>query len=109
MVKIVPIKDVRSLSIDWPMMPSTKPYWDANPLDYLSHVIGHEGKNSMLSELIRQDLASGVFAYPKLRCQRNFSGVGITITLTEKGAENKEDVIRIIFAFINMMKGQEIP
>lgn len=91
------------------MMPSTRQYWDASPLDYLSHVIGHEGKNSLLSELIRQDLASGVYTYPKHRCQKNFSGLGINISLTEKGAENKEEVIRLIFAFINMMRSKEIP
>ena len=53
MVKIVPIKDVRSLTIKWPQLPDTRLYWDSNPLSYISHVIGHEGKNSLLSELIK--------------------------------------------------------
>ena len=57
LIKFVPIKELRLLSIKWPKLPSTKEKWDGNPLKYLSHVLGHEGENSLLSELIKQDLA----------------------------------------------------
>ena len=53
MVKIVPIKDQKTLTINWPQFPSTEHLWDSNPLSYISHVIGHEGKNSLLSELVK--------------------------------------------------------
>lgn len=53
LVQFVPIKELRLLTIKWPKLPSTKDMWDGNPLNYISNVLGHEGKNSLLSELIK--------------------------------------------------------
>jgi insulysin len=53
LIKVVPVKDLRMLDIKWPMLPDTRHLWEGNPLSYISHIIGHEGKNSLLSELIR--------------------------------------------------------
>ena len=53
MVKIVPIKDMRQLTVTWQELPDTRPFWDGEPLDYISHCVGHEGPNSLLSELIK--------------------------------------------------------
>ena len=73
---------------------------------YLSHSLGHEGENSLLSELIRQDLAVKVMAGPSYRLQETFSGFYIDITLTEKGMANYEEVIRITFSQINKFKAE---
>ena len=108
-VKIVPVKDTKQLTINWPQLPSAKYLWDANPVDYLSHVIGHEGKNSLLSELIKQDLASSLSSGSSARCQYNFSSFSIGIQLTEKGVEHKDEVIRLVFAMINKIKRDEGP
>ena len=63
----VPVKESKLLTIKWPKLPSVKNYWNGNPLLYLSNAIGHEGENSLLSELIRQDLAVSVMAGPSSR------------------------------------------
>lgn len=55
--KIIPLKDVKSLSIVWPIMPEFQSKWMHKPQYYITHVIGHEGPNSLLSELIKQGLA----------------------------------------------------
>lgn len=47
---IVPIKDLRSLSITWPI-PDLHRFYKVNPGHYLGHLIGHEGCGSLLSEL----------------------------------------------------------
>jgi len=60
MIKIVPVKDVKRLEIKWPMLPDSRHLWEGDPLAYISHLIGHEGKNSLLSELIKQDLATSI-------------------------------------------------
>lgn len=67
-------------------------------------MVGHEGANSLLSELIRQDLASSLSCGDRQRCQGNYSGFKITVTLTEKGVAQKEEVVRLIFAFISKMR-----
>ena len=109
LVKIVPIKDLRQLTVTWPGLPGSRHLWDGDPLAYISHVMGHEGPNSLLSELIKQDLASSLSSGSSTRCQSNFSGFSVTLNLTEKGVLMKEDVIRLIFAKLNAMRAGEGP
>ena len=109
LVKIVPIKDLKQLTVTWPGLPDSRHFWDGDPLGYISHVVGHEGPNSLLSELIRQDLASSLSSGSSTRCQSNFSGFSVTLTLTEKGVVEKEEVIRLIFAYLNAMRAGEGP
>jgi len=52
-VYIVPQKNNRNLKIVWPGLKEHKSHWRSKPFVYLSGVIGHEGKNSLLSELIK--------------------------------------------------------
>ena len=52
----------------------------------LSHVLGHEGENSLLSYLIAQDYATELGSY----CDHEmgaFSYFATSITLTEKGMQ----------------------
>ena len=99
---------MRLLTIKWPKLPCTKKIWDGNPLGYLSHIFGHEGENSLLSELVKQDLAINLSSCPGTRLQSAFSEFKLDITLTEKGMRQYEDVIRLVFAMINKIK-QEGP
>jgi insulysin len=69
-IKIVPVKDVRRLELKWPMLPDSRHLWEGDPLAYISHLIGHEGKNSLLSELIRLDLATSISAGNYKRLQQ---------------------------------------
>ena len=59
-LKIVPKNDVRTLKIGWPQLESDEPYSEANPLKYISHNIGHEAKNSLMSELVKQNLITAL-------------------------------------------------
>jgi insulysin len=52
-VKYVPVKKSTMLSIKWPKLPSVKEFWEGSPLTYLGHLIGDEGKGSLLSYLIK--------------------------------------------------------
>ncbi|CAK9808752.1 Insulin-degrading enzyme [Anthophora quadrimaculata] len=47
---IVPIKDVRHLSIIFPI-PDLRKYYNSAPAHYISHLLGHEGEGSLLSAL----------------------------------------------------------
>ena len=68
-LRYVPQKKSTLLSIKWPKLKSTKEYWDGNPLAYISHLIGDEGKGSLMSELVRQGLAVNLMAGPMPRLQ----------------------------------------
>jgi secreted Zn-dependent insulinase-like peptidase len=51
---IVPEKDIKTLEILWPDLPESKSKYLSEPLGYISHVLGHEGPNSLVSTLIAE-------------------------------------------------------
>ena len=55
---INPKENNKSLKLLWPQLPSSIRHLESRPLSFLSHNLGHEGKNSLLSELIKQDLVT---------------------------------------------------
>jgi len=71
----------------------------SSPLSYFSHLIGHEGENSLLSYLKAEDYAMELSAggSHELDC---FSDFSVSITLTKKGLANYEKVLDAIFKYI---------
>ena len=55
------MKDVDTLDITW-VLPYVKQEFKSKPLSYFSHLIGHEGENSLLSYLKAEDYAMGLSA-----------------------------------------------
>lgn len=58
---IIPSKDIKTLSLYWEL-PKTPAFCRNKSSRYLSHVIGHEGPNSLLSFLIKESLATSLSA-----------------------------------------------
>ena len=54
-----PIKDRDQIEICW-TLPHLRQEFKSNPLSYFSHLMGHEGQNSLLSYLKREDYAMGL-------------------------------------------------
>ena len=74
------------------MLPYLQPEFKANPASYFAHLVGHEGENSLLSYLKKEDFAMGltVDSDTQLNC---FSSFIVKIALTKKGLENHEKVL----------------
>jgi secreted Zn-dependent insulinase-like peptidase len=47
---IAPVRDRHALSVTW-QIPSQIGNWKSKPCDYIAHLTGHEGKNSLLASL----------------------------------------------------------
>jgi insulysin len=60
-IKLVPVKDRRVLELNWFLKDQT-PFYRNSPSRYASHILGHEGKGSLLSFLISQGLATSISA-----------------------------------------------
>lgn len=56
LVKMVPVKDKDELIVYW-ILPYVGLEHETKPLEYFSHLFGHEGENSLLSYLISEGLA----------------------------------------------------
>lgn len=107
-IKIVPVKDVHQLCLSW-ALPSQLEHYRVKPLGYISWLIGHEGRGSLLAYLRQKvwalDLASG---NDESGSDHNstYALFSINISLTERGMAEIEQVIGAVFQYINMLKIQ---
>ncbi|CAF0874976.1 unnamed protein product [Brachionus calyciflorus] len=102
---VVPVKDIRQLSINW-AIPDYRDLYESNPPSYISHLVGHEGDGSLLSELKRRGWCNHLYAGSR-REARGFQFFGINLDLTEEGAENVDNIIKLIYQYLKMLKSQE--
>jgi secreted Zn-dependent insulinase-like peptidase len=55
--KILPVQDLKDLEITWTLS-NKKSLYKNPPSEYISHIISHEGKGSLLSFLVEEGLAT---------------------------------------------------
>lgn len=99
---IIPVKDTRSLTISF-MTPDLDVYYKAGPEHYISHLIGHEGRGSVLSELKLRGWCNNLVGGHS-NTNKGFGFFEVMVDLTEEGMEHTDDIIEIIFNYINLMK-----
>lgn len=100
-LNIVPVKELRSVSISFPI-PDLRHQYKSKPASYLSSLVGHEGYGSLLSELKKKYWAISVSAGPSYPA-RGFGFFVIDIELSEDGLVHVEDVVFMVFQYINML------
>ncbi|XP_020586970.1 insulin-degrading enzyme-like 1, peroxisomal [Phalaenopsis equestris] len=102
LVKTVPIKEGHTLRIIWPISPGIRHYKEG-PSRYLSHLIGHEGEGSLFYTLKKMGWAMSLSA-GEMEWSFDYSFFSIIIELTDAGHEHHEDVIGLLFNFINLLQ-----
>ncbi|XP_063283881.1 nardilysin [Pelobates fuscus] len=106
--RVVPIKKVHSLTITWSLPPQEKHY-KVKPLHYISWLIGHEGKGSILSLLRKRCWALALFggnSETGFEQNSTYSVFSISITLTDAGYEHFYEVTHIVFQYLKMLQQQ---
>ncbi|XP_076104390.1 insulin-degrading enzyme-like isoform X1 [Mytilus galloprovincialis] len=98
----VPVKDVRNLSMSWPIM-DLHPYFKCNPGHYLGHLVGHEGKGSLLSELKNRGWVNTLCGGQSPGA-KGFMFFKVDVDLTEEGQEHIDDIITLTYQYFNMLK-----
>ncbi|VEN56875.1 unnamed protein product [Callosobruchus maculatus] len=101
-VYISPVKDVRNLNIVFPSADLTHEYKSA-PTHYISHLLGHEGPGSVLSLLKARGWSSSLIAGDK-PSPRGFGFFHVAVDLSEEGMNHIDDIVKIIFQYLNMLK-----
>lgn len=108
MVYITPLKDIRTLDLMWEL-PSTFAHMnETRPELVVCSLLGHEGPESLLSLLKKQNLAEG------LNCAGHKLGddnvlFSLTINLTEEGLNQVNLVIEECFEAIATLKEKGLP
>ena len=102
LIKSVPVKDHDYLQFKY-LLPELEKEKLKKPLNYISHLIGHESKNSLLAFLIEEGLALSLDCggYSE---EDYFSNLDFNIKLTKKGFQEWQKVLSIVGAYQKMIK-----
>ncbi len=101
-LSIKPEKERRSLILNFPL-PDTQRHYKSKPIHLISHLLGHEGKGSLLSWLKKQDWAENLQSGYGMRNddQRSFK---VSMSLTPSGFENRYKIVEKVFESIALIK-----
>jgi insulysin len=97
-----PTKDRNSIKIVWTVPTDTNsPLVSQN--SFLAHLIGHEGVGSILQLLKDNGWATALLAgcAKKYNLHENFA---VNIMLTKLGIEHTEEIINIVYSYVNILK-----
>ena len=101
---IAPIREARALSLSF-AIPPLRPHYRVKPLALISHLVGHEGRGSLLSALKEKGWAEGLSAGPGVS-HPDFATFGITVRATEAGIANADEVVAFVFAYLDLIRAK---
>jgi insulysin len=111
-VAVVPVQDLRQISLSWPIVYLSDRDRKASLLvkqaDYVAHLIGHEGPGSLVSYLKRKGWANSLAASSSTEFS-DFEAFEVTIELTTQGLLESKSVTEAVFSYINMLRTDPIP
>ena len=105
-LKVKALKDFRRLTLSFPT-PSAKASYKLKPLSFLSSLVGYEGQGSLMAHLKRQGYTNGLSAGASHDSDVE-SSFQVSISLTQKGYENINQVTEDFFAFIEQLRANGI-
>ncbi|KAJ5536000.1 Peptidase M16 core [Penicillium frequentans] len=100
-----PVMDSRSMDMYFPFL-DEEDMNDTQPSRYISHLIGHEGPGSVLSYLKAKGWANGLSAGAMPICPGS-AFFTISVRLTPEGLKLHQEVAKVIFEYIAMIKERE--
>lgn len=83
------------------------PHYKNCPGNYVSHLLGHEGENSLLSLLKAEGLVTELMAGSSSE-MRLFSYLNCRVKLTKKGLKEVDRVIGFIYQYLNILKDRGV-
>ncbi|KAJ6107127.1 Peptidase M16 core [Penicillium sp. IBT 18751x] len=100
-----PVMDSRSMDMYFPFIDEEN-LNDVQPSRYISHLIGHEGPGSVLSYLKGKGWANGLSAGAMPICPGS-AFFTVSVRLTPEGLNQYQEVAKVIFEYIAMIKERE--
>jgi len=107
LMRVKTVKDTRSLTLMFPLS-RTLHFYKSQPLRMLGFLLGHEGKNSLLSLLKRENLATGLSA-GEGDSNKSFSSFDVSIQLTPNGLKYYPRVIQRVFQYLRLLRKTGLP
>nr|VFK79410.1 MAG: Secreted Zn-dependent peptidases, insulinase-like [Candidatus Kentron sp. SD] len=101
-VTLEPVRELRELKLLFPV-PPIRPHYKTKPLYYISHILGHEGKGSLLSFLKERGWAEALSA-GALHDHPDSATFAVSIALTEKGLREVQGITTLVFETIRLIE-----
>jgi secreted Zn-dependent insulinase-like peptidase len=101
-VNIVPEREYRSVALSFPVS-SLKEHYRVKPLQYVAHLVGHEGPGSLVSLLRRRGLANSLSAGTGLS-HIDVATFQVRIGLTQHGLTELDTVVELVFAALQRIR-----
>lgn len=105
-VKVCPVKEARKLIISF-NFPNLDQEYNCKPLSYFAHLIGAEGKGSLMLTLKEKGWITSLAAGGGINGS-NFREFTVNINLTQQGMGYQDDIILALFQYIELIKQQGI-
>jgi len=97
-IDFLPVGEEQLLHIMWPVQPLRLEY-ASKPAAYFSHILGHEGNNTLSAYLMRTGLVEGLTAGSGVELI-SCSMLKLVVRLTASGLRQVDAVIALIFDYI---------
>jgi len=102
-VNVIPVREhTMTVNLSFPL-PEMRSHYKSKPTQYLSHLLGHEGQKSVLALLKEQHWAHELSAGESRSCS-DFCSFDVSIQLTESGLKHVDEVVEVVFAYLNNLK-----
>lgn len=101
-VTVEAIKDVRSLSLSFPI-PSQQKNYRTKPASYIANLLGHEGPGSLFDVLKKNGLADSLSAGIGMDTGDSAT-LEISIALTPEGLNKHEEILSLVFRYIDLIR-----
>lgn len=75
---------------------------------YISYLLGNRSPGTLADWLISQGLAEGISASASPNADRNYGSFSIYVTLTDKGLQERDQIIAAIFSYIELIKKEGV-
>lgn len=113
LLRVRPIKDTHSLTLSWQLPPSLAHYI-SKPGGYISHLLGDEGRGSVLSFLKDEGLATELSAGSGgdgFSNSSNSEVFSVEVALTELGMQQWPAVASAVFQYLKVLRdyGEGLP
>ena len=102
-VNVIPVREhTKSVNLSFPL-PPVQTLYKSKPTHYLSHLLGHEGQASVLALLKGKHWAHELSAGESRSCS-DFASFDVAIQLTDAGLEHVDEVVQVVFAYLNHLQ-----
>lgn len=101
-----PIADLRSLDVYW-LVPVPDDLYLSKPDAYICHILGHEGKGSLLSLLKARGWVDSLCAYA-VNEVNEIGFLRVVVNLTESGADAVDEIVETVFGCIELIRKEGV-